>query len=195
VARIHRTVQKLSNDPNKQEDVGSHLELGSLECDIKWALRSITMNNSWRWWKSSWAFEIKKKKKVMQFRCCTEHASKFGKLNICCRTGKGELTFPISKKGNAKKSWKYHTISLISHTSKIIIKILQARLQYYVNQELSDIQAGFIEGRQNRDQIANIYWIIEKSRKFQKKSVSLTMLNLLTVWITINNGRFLKKWE
>ena len=72
---------------------------------------------------------------------------------------------PVPKKGNAKD---YHTIAVISHTSKVMLKILQARLQQYVNCEFPDIQAGFGKGRGTRDQIANIHWIIEKSREFQK---------------------------
>ena len=75
---------------------------------------------------------------------------------------------PIPKKGNAKECSNYHTIALISHTSKVMLKILQARLQQYVNCELPDVQAGFIKGRRTRDQIANIHWIIKKSREFQK---------------------------
>ena len=75
---------------------------------------------------------------------------------------------PIPKKGNAKECSNYHTIALISHTSKIMLKILQARLQQYVNHELPDIQAGFRKGRGTRDQIANIHWIMEKPREFQK---------------------------
>ena len=74
----------------------------------------------------------------------------------------------IPKKGNAKECSNYHTIALISHASKVMLKILQARLQQYVNRELSDIQAGFRKGRGTRDQIANIRWIIEKAREFQK---------------------------
>ena len=70
------------------------------------------------------------------------------------------------KKGNAKECSNYHTIALISHASKVILKILQARLQQYVNCELSDVQAGFRNGRGDRDQIANIHWIIEKAREF-----------------------------
>ena len=70
------------------------------------------------------------------------------------------------KKGNAKECSNYHTIALISHASKVILKILQARLQQYVNYELSDVQAGFRNGRGDRDQIANIHWIIEKAREF-----------------------------
>ena len=75
---------------------------------------------------------------------------------------------PVPKKGNAKECSNYHTVALISHASKVMLKILQARLQQYVNRELPDIQAGFRKGRGTRDQIANIRWIIEKAREFQK---------------------------
>ena len=78
------------------------------------------------------------------------------------------MFIPIPKKGNAKECSNYRTIALISHTSKVILKILQARLQQYVNCELPDVQAGFRKGRGTRDQIANIRWIIEKAREFQK---------------------------
>ena len=75
---------------------------------------------------------------------------------------------PITKKGNAKRCSNYHTIALISHASKVVLKILQAWLQQYVNQKLPDVQAGFRKGRGTRDQIANIQWIIKKAREFQK---------------------------
>ena len=80
---------------------------------------------------------------------------------------------PIPKKGNAKQCSNYHTIVLISHVSKVMLKILQAGLQQYVNRELPDVQAGFRKGRGTRDQIANIRWIIEKAREFQKKHLFL----------------------
>ena len=75
---------------------------------------------------------------------------------------------PVPKKGNAKECSNYRTIALISHTSKVMLKILQARLQQYVNRELPDGQTGFRKGRRTRDQIANICWIMEKAREFQK---------------------------
>ena len=75
---------------------------------------------------------------------------------------------PVPKKGNAKESSDYHTIAFISHASKVMLKNLQARLQQYVNHELSDVQAGFRKGRGTRDQNANICWIIEKAKEFQK---------------------------
>ena len=82
---------------------------------------------------------------------------------------KRSVFIPIPKKGKAKECSNYSTIALISHTSKVMLKILQARLQQYVNQELPDVQAGFRKGRGTRDQIANIRWIIEKAIDFQKK--------------------------
>ena len=99
----------------------------------------------------------------------------------------------IPKKGNAKKYSKYHTIALISHASKVMLKILQARLQQYVNRELPDVQAGFRKGRGTRDQIANIQLIMEKARESSRKtsiSALLTMPKPLTVWITVNCGKF-----
>ena len=94
---------------------------------------------------------------------------------------------PIPKKGNAKECSNYHTITLISHTRKVMLKILQARLQQYVNRELLDVQAGFSKGRGTRDQIANIPWIVEKATSI---SALLTMPKPLTVWITRNCGKF-----
>src|SRR5574337_1003193 len=95
---------------------------------------------------------------------------------------------PIPKKGNAKECSNYRTIALISHASKVMLKILQARLQQYVNGELPNVQAGFRKGRGTRDQIANIRWIMEKAREFQKNIhfALLTMPKPLTVWFTIN---------
>ena len=81
---------------------------------------------------------------------------------------KRSVFIPIPKKGNAKECSNYHTITLISHTSKVMLKILQARLQQYVNCKLPDVQAGFRKGRGTRDQIANIFWVIKKAREFQK---------------------------
>ena len=93
--------------------------------------------------------------------------AKFGKLSSGHRTGKGQF-IPIPKKGNAKERSNYHTIALISHASKVMLKILRARLQQYVNRELPDVQAGFRKGRGTRDQIANIHWIMEKARGPEK---------------------------
>ena len=105
---------------------------------------------------------------------------------------KRSVFIPVSKKGNAKECSNYCTIALISHASKVMLKIHQARFQQYVNHELSDVQAGFRKGRGTRDQIADIHWIMENAREFQNTSISalLTMPKPLTVWITINCGKF-----
>ena len=111
---------------------------------------------------------------------------------------KRSVFIPIPKKGNAKECSNYHTIALISHASKVMLKILQARLQQYVNYELPNVQAGFRKGRGTRDQVANIRWIIEKAREFSRKtsiSALLAMPKPLTVWITINCGKFFKRWD
>ena len=89
--------------------------------------------------------------------------------NSAVATGLEKVSFiPIPKKVNSKEYSNYRTIALISHASKLMLKILQARLQQYMNRELPDVQAGFRKGRESRDQIANIHWIMEKARAFQK---------------------------
>ena len=90
------------------------------------------------------------------------------KTQQCAQDWKWSIFIPIPKKGNAKECSNYHTIALTSHTSKVMLKILQARLQQYMNPELPDVQAGFRKGRGTRDQIANIHWIIKKAREFHK---------------------------
>ena len=102
-----------------------------------------------------------------------------------------------SKKGNTKECSNFLTIAFISHASKVMLKIVQARLQQYVNRELPDVQAGFRKGRRIRDQIANIRWIMEKAREFQKTSTSALLITPkpLTVSITTNSVKFFKRWE
>ena len=117
--------------------------------------------------------------------CCSQYTSKFGKLSSGHRTGKRSVFNPIPKKSNAKECLNYSTIALISHTSKVMLKILQARLQQYVNRELPDVQAGFRKDRGIRDQIANIRWIIKKAREFQK-NIHFCFIDYAKsfVWIT-----------
>ena len=105
---------------------------------------------------------------------------------------KRSVFIPIPKKGTAKECSNYCTIALISHASKVMLKILQARLQQYMNHEFPDVQVGFRKSRRTRDQIANICWIIKKQKSSRKASISalLTMPKPLTVWITINCGKF-----
>ena len=111
---------------------------------------------------------------------------------------KRSVLIPIPKKGNAKECSNQYKIALISHANKVMLKILLATFQQYVNQEFLDVQLGFRKGRGTRYQIANHYWIIEKAKKkFQETytSASLTTLKFLSVWITINCGKFLKGWQ
>ena len=112
-------------------------------------------------------------------------------------TGLEKVSFHSSpKKGNAKECSNYRTIALISHASKVMLQILQARLQQYVNRELPDVEAGVRKGRGIRDQIANIHWIIEKAREFQE-NIYFSFIDYARafVWITRNCGKFFKTWE
>ena len=124
---------------------------------LKWALGSITMN------KASGGDGIP----VDLFQILKDDAVK-GLYSISQQIWKRSVFIPIPKKGNAKECSNYRTIALISHASKVMLKILQAMLQQYLNCELPDVQAGFRKGRGTRDQIANICWIIKKTREFQK---------------------------
>ena len=158
----------------------THLEPDILECEVKWALGSITKN------KASGGdgipaqlFQILKDDavKVLHSIC-----QQIWKTQQWSQDWKSSVFIPIPKKSNAKECSNYCTIALISHVSKVMLKILQARLQQYVNQELPDVQAGFRKGRGTRDQITNMHWITEKAREFQKKtstSASLIMLKPL----------------
>ena len=168
----------------------THLEPDILEREVKWPLESITTN------KASGGdgtpvelFQILKDDAVKGLHCICQQV---WKTQQCPQDWKRSVFIPIPKKGNAKECSNYCTIALVSHTSKVMLKILQARLQQYVNHELPDVQAGFRKGRGTRDQIANIHWIIENAREFRKKYISalLTMPKPLTVWITINCGKF-----
>ena len=127
-----------------------------LECEVKWALGSITTN------KASGGDG----NPVEQFWILNDDAVKV--LHSWPQNWKRSVSIPIPKKSNAKECSNYRTIALISHTSKVMLKILQARLQQYVNCKIPDVQAGFRKGRGTRDQIANISWIVEKAREFHK---------------------------
>ena len=114
--------------------------------------------------------------------------------NSAVATGLEKVSFHSNpKEGNARECSNCYKIALISHASKVMLKILQVRLQQYMNHELSDVEAGFRKGRGTRDQIDNIHWINEKSGEYRK--TSLSKLKPLTVWITTNCGKFFKSWE
>ena len=111
---------------------------------------------------------------------------------------KKSVFISIPRKGNAKECSNYCTIALISHTRKVMLKILQARIQQCMNHELPDVKAGFRKGRGTRDQVANIHWIIKKKQESSRKtsiSALLAMPKSLTMWITISCGNFWKRWE
>ena len=133
----------------------------------------------------------------MLWKCCNQYASKFGKLEQWPQDWKRSVFIPIPKKGNAKECSNYHTIALISHSSKVILKILQARLQQYVNCELPDVQAGFRKAEEPEIKLPTSAGSLKKQESSRKTSTSalLTMPKPLTVWITINCGKFWKWWE
>ena len=175
---------------DSHDGVITQLEPDILEYEVKWALESITAN------KASGGdgipvelFQILKGDavKVLHSIC-----QQIWKTQRWPQDWKGSVFIPILRKGNAKECSKYRTIALISHASKLMLEILQARLQQYVYHELPDVQAGFRKGRGTRDQIANTHWIIKKQETSRKTSISalLTMPKSLTVWVTINCGKF-----
>ena len=168
----------------------THLDPDILECEVKWALRSITTN------KASGGVGIP----VELFQILKDDAVKvlhsiyqqIWKIQQWPQDWKRSVSIPIPKKGSGKECSNYCTIALISHASKVMLKIHQARLQQYVNCELPDVQAGFRQGRGTRNQIANIHWIKKMQARSRKTSISalLTMPKPLTVWITLNCGKF-----
>ena len=171
MARIYRrTVQKELHDLDNHDGVITHLEPHILECEVKWALESITTN------KASGGDGIP----VELFQILKDDAVKV--LHSICQQSwktqqwpqdwKRSVFIPIPKKGNAKECSNYCTIALISHTRKVMLKILEARLEQNKSCEIPDVQAGFRKGRRTRDQIPNIHWIIEKAREFRKTSIS-----------------------
>ena len=137
-----------------------------MECKVKWALGSITANKASR--SNGIPVELFQILKDDAVKVLYSICQQIWKTQQWPQDWKRSLFITIPKKGNAKECSNYHTIPLISQTSKVMLKSLQVRLQQYVNQELPDVQAGFRKSRGIGDQIANICWNIEKSREFQK---------------------------
>ena len=158
--------KKAHNDSVNHDDVVSHLEPDMVECEVKWALGSITTNKA----SGSDEFPAELFQILKDYAVKVLHSicQQIWKTQQWSQDLKRSVFIPIPKKSNAKECSNYCTIALMSHASKVILKILQARLQQYVNCELPDVQAGFRKGRGTRDQIANICWVIEKAREFQK---------------------------
>ena len=144
----------------------THLEPDILECKVKWALGSMSMNKASGG--NGIPVELLQILKDDAVKVLHSICQQIWKTQQWPQDWKRSIFIPIPKKGNAKACSNYHTIALISHDSKVTLKILQARLQQCVNRELPDVQAGFRKGRGTRDQIVNIRWIIERARGFQK---------------------------
>ena len=162
------TEELYKKDLHDQDNHGviTHREPDILECEVQWALETITTN------KASGGdgipvdlFQILKDDavKVLHSMC-----QQIWKTQQWPQDRKRSILIPVPKKGNAKECSNYHTIELISHSSKVMLKILQARLQQYMNRVCPDVQAGFRKGRGTKDQIASNCWIMEKAREFQK---------------------------
>ena len=145
----------------------THLEPGILECEVKWALGSITMNKARGG--DSIPVELFQTLKDDAVKVLHSICQQIWKTQQWQQDSKRSIFIPILKKGNAKKCSNYCTIALISHASKVMLKILQARLlPSGMNCEIPDVQVGFKKGRGTRDQIANIHWITEKTRVPEK---------------------------
>jgi len=167
VARIHRrTIQKRSYDLDNHDGVIILLEPDILEYEVKWALGSITTSKASR--RDGIPVELFQILKDDAVKVLHSICQQIWKTQQWPQDWKRSVFIPIAKKGNAKECSNYHTVALISHASKVMLKILQVRLQQYMNSELVNVQAGFRKVRGTRDQIANIHWTTEKGTEFQK---------------------------
>ena len=153
------------HDPDNHDGVITQLEPDILECEVKWALGSIHYEASGG---DGIPVELLQILKDDAMKVLHSIYQQIWKTQQWPQDWKKSVFIPIAKKGNAKEYSNYYTIALISHASKLMLIILQARRQQYLNCELPDVQAGFRKGRRTRDQIANIRWIIERAREFQK---------------------------
>ena len=154
------------HDPDNHKGVITHVEPDTLECEVKQALGSITMNNASEG--DGIPVELLQILKDDAVKVLHSICQQIWKIQQWPQDWKRSVFIPIPKKGNVKKCSNYCTTALISHASKVMLKIPQARPLQYVNHELPDVQVGFRKGRGTRDQIANVCWIIEKAGQFQK---------------------------
>ena len=173
----------------------THLEPDILECEVKWALGSITTNKATGGDRTpAELFQILKDDAVKVLHSIRQQIWRTWQWP---QDWKRSVFFPVSKKDNAKECSNYCTIALISHATKVLLKILQARLQQHINQELPHVQVGFRKGRGTRDQPPTFTGSQRKQGSFRKTSTStsLTMLKPLTTGITTNCWKFLERWE
>ena len=181
--------KKELHDTDNHDGVTTNLEPDILECEVKWALGKITTN------KASGGdgipVELSQILKDDAVKVLHSKCQQIWKTKQWPQDWKRSVFIPIPKKGNAKECSNYYTIALISHASKVMIKILQARLQQYVNRELPDVHSGFRKGRGTRGQIANIHWIIKKAREF-KKNIYLCFIDYAKAFYCVDHNKLLK---
>ena len=184
------------NDPDNHNGMITHLKPDILECEVKGALGSITMERASGGDEiAAELFEILKDDAVKVLRSTCRH---IWKTQQWPRYWKRSVFIPISKKGNAKECSNYCRSAFISHTSKVMLKILQARLQQYLNRELLDVQAEHLEETEDSEiKLSTSVGSRKKQESYRKTPTSalLTMPKPLTVWITTNCGKFFKRWE
>ena len=183
------------NGPDNHNGVITHLEPDILECEVKWALGSITTNKAGEG--DRIPVELFQNLKDDAVKVLHSICQQIWKNQQWSQDWKRSVFIPIPKKGNAKECSNYCTNRLISHASKLMLKIHQVRLQQFVNCEFPDVQAGFRKGRGTRDQIANIRWIIDKAREFQK-NIYFCFIDYAKAFDCVdqtNSGKFLKRWE
>ena len=163
---MEKVYKKGLNDSDNHDGVVTNLEPDILGSDVKWPLGSITKNKDIGGDEIlAELFQFLKDDAVTVLHSICQ---KIWKTQPWPQDWKRSVFIPIPKKGNVKDCSNYHTTAFISHASKVMLKILQGRLQQYMNSEFPDVQAGFRKGSRTRDQIANIHWIIKKARKFQE---------------------------
>ena len=173
------------HDPDNHDDVITHLEPDILECEVKWALGSITTKKASGG--DGISVELFQTLKDDAVKALHSICQQIWKIQQWPQDWKMSVFIPIPKKGNAKECLNYRTIALISHANKVIFKILQARLQQYVNCELPDVQADFRKGKGTGDQIANIRWIIKRAREFQK-NIYFSFIDYAKVFDCVENS-------
>ena len=183
------------HESDNHDGVITHLEPDILECEVKWALESITMNKASRGdGILVKLFQILKDDAVKVLHSIHQQ---IWKTQQWPQDWKRSVFTSIPKKGNAKECSNYCTITLISHASKIMLRILQASLQQYMNHELPDVQTGFRKGRRTRDQTANICWIIKRARKVQK-NIYFCFTDYAKAFDCVDHNKLwkiLKRWE
>ena len=153
------------HDSDNHDCVTIHLEPDILECEIKWASESLAMNTT----SGDDGIPVGQPQilKVDAIQVLKSICQQIWKIQQLSQNWDRSFFIPILKNGNVKECSNYHTTALISHSSKVMLKILQVRLHQYVSHELPDVQAGFRKGKGTWNQIANTYWITEKAIEFQ----------------------------